>query len=195
MEDDFTPLVDSSWKAPLDFGPSNPLDSLLGKLKRLKVSVKGLERKKICERKQLLLDLNEEITHILLKDFRILSAIDVSRLKDLHDKKGNILAHEVTTQRLKSRVLWLKEGDANTKLFHAYASGRRNSNAIWSLKDINGNLVSDDIALKKMGKKHFSDVFMDDKSTNIADQLKVIRLFLTFTQAEEVNYFLEPITI
>ena len=116
-----------------------------------------------------------------MKDSGILSAADASRLKDLHDKKGSFLAHEVTTQRLKSRVLWLREGDANTKLFHAYASARRNSNAIWSLKDINGNLVSKDIALKKMGKKHFSDVFMDDKSTNIADQLKVIRLFPTLT--------------
>ena len=81
------------------------------------------------------------------------------------------------------------------KLFHAYASTRRNSNAIWSLKDINGNLASKDAALKKMGKKHFSDVFMDDRSTNIADQLRVIRMFPTFTLDEEVNYFLEPITI
>ena len=141
------------------------------------------------------MDFNEEITHILLKEYNIMSAGDASRLEELLDKKGNILAHEVTTQRHKSRVLWLKEGDANTKLFHAYASTRRNSNDIWSLKDINGNLVSDYVSLKKMGKKHFSDVFMDDKSTNIVDQLKVIRLFLTFTRAEEVNCFLEPITI
>ena len=129
----------------------------------------------------MLLDLNEEITHILLKDSKILSIADASRLKDLHDKKGSFLAHEITTQRLKSRVLWLREGDANTKLFHAYASARRNSNSIWFLKDINGNLASKDAALKKMGKKHFSDVFMDDNSTNIVDQLKVIRLFLIFT--------------
>ena len=130
-----------------------------------------------------------------MKDSGILSAADASRLKDLHDKKGIFLAHEVTTQRLKSIVLWLREGDANTKLFHAYALARRNSNAIWSLKDINGNLASEDATLKKMGKKHFSDVFMDDRSTNIVDQLRVIRLFSTFTQDEEVNCFLEPITI
>ena len=36
---------------------------------------------------------------------------------------------------------------------------------------------------------------MDDKSSNIADQLKVIRLFPTFTQEEEVNSFLEPVTL
>ena len=46
-----------------------------------------------------------------------------------------------------------------------------------------------------MGKKHFSDVFMDDRSINIDDQFRFIRLFLTFTQDEEVNCFLEPITI
>ena len=36
---------------------------------------------------------------------------------------------------------------------------------------------------------------MNDKCINISDQLKVIRLFPTFTQVEEVNCFLEPITI
>ena len=78
----------------------------------------------------MLLNINEEITNILLMDFGILTAVNASRMKELQDKKGNLLAHEVTTQRLKRRILWLKEGDANTNFFHAYASARRNSNAI-----------------------------------------------------------------
>ena len=143
----------------------------------------------------MLLDINEEITNIILMDSGILTVVNASRHKYLQDKKRNLMAHEVTTQRLKSKFLWLKEGDANTKLFHAYASAKKNSNAIWSLKDTNGNLVSDDVSLKKLSKQHFSDLFMDDKSLNIANQLKVIRLFPTFTPEEEVNSILEPVTL
>ena len=94
MEDDFTPLVESSRKAPLGFGPSNPLDSLLGKLRQLKGSIKGWERKKNCDRKQLLMDINEEIINILLMDSGILIVVNASRMKEIQDKKGNLLAHE-----------------------------------------------------------------------------------------------------
>ena len=95
-------------------------------------------------------------------------------MKDLQVRKGKYWAHEVTTQRLKSRVLWINEGDANTKFFHAYASARRNSKAIQSLNDKNGNLVSDDASFKQLGKQHFSDLFEDDRETNIANELKVL---------------------
>ena len=36
--------------------------------------------------------------------------------------------------RQRSRVRWIKEGDANTKLFHAIANGRRTKNFIPALK-------------------------------------------------------------
>ena len=113
----------------------------------------------------------------------------------MEGRRNNLLLDKEETWRLKSRATWMESGDDNTKLFHAYASARRNSNSIWFLKYINGNLASEDATLQKTGKKHFSDVFMDDMSTNIGAQLRVIRLFLTFTQDEEVNCFLEPITI
>ena len=130
MEEDFAPLITSSWKAPLASGPTNHLDSFSLKLGRLKGIVKGWERKKKCERKQLILDINDEISNILLMDSGLLTAAYVDKLKGLQDRKGKFWAHEVTTTRLKSQELWINEGDANTKFFHSYASARRNSKAI-----------------------------------------------------------------
>ena len=95
---------------------------------------------------------------------------------------------------MKSRVQWIKEGDANTRFFHSFAYARRNTNAIWSLKDQNRISVSEDMALKQLGKQHFSDLFGDDKSTNIADQLKVVRLFPHMTTDEDIEHFLKPIS-
>ena len=41
---------------------------------------------------------------------------------------------ERTIARQRSRITWLKEGDANTQLFHLVANGRRTMNYISSIK-------------------------------------------------------------
>ena len=48
---------------------------------------------------------------------------------------------------------------------------------IWSLEDHEGNQIEDEMALKEMGKSHFSDIFKDDNSTSLEHQLKVVSLF------------------
>ena len=100
----------------------------------------------------MILDLKYEIDDILQKDFGLLSAENSERLKTLQERKGKYWAHEITSLRLKSRVLWINEGDANTKKFHSFASVRRNTSAIWSLNDSFGNVVSEDVPLKQLGK-------------------------------------------
>ena len=50
------------------------------------------------------------------------------------------------------------------------------------------------MALKKLGKEHFSYLFSDDKSFDIAEQLNVVRLFLHMTTDEDINCFLKPIS-
>ena len=117
----------------------------------------------------------------------VLSAENLERLKTLQERKGKYWAHEITSQRLKSRVLWINKGDANTNFFHSFTSARRNYNAIWSLNDKYGNVVSEDAPLKQLRKEHFSDLFQDDGSTNIYDQLKVITLFPALTEKEDVD--------
>ena len=87
LEDDFSPFFGSSWKAPLAIGHTNPLDSLTGKLGRLKGIIKGWERKKNCERKQFIMDINDEISNMLLMDSRILTADNANKMKELQDKK------------------------------------------------------------------------------------------------------------
>ena len=170
------------------------MDLLTHKLRRLKGSVKEWERTKNLERRQQILDINIGISDLLLDDSGILSVPNKIKWESLQEKKSKYWAHEITTQRLKSRVLWFKEGDENTIFVHSFASTRRNSNAIWSMNDMFGNVVSEDAPLKQLGKQHFSDLFQDDGSTNISDQLKAIRIFPTLTEKEDVDQFLEPIT-
>lgn len=44
--------------------------------------------------------------------------------------------------RQRSKQLWLREGDQNSKLFHAASKNRRKTNKITTLKDVNGNFVN-----------------------------------------------------
>ena len=142
----------------------------------------------------MIIEINEEISSLLLLDFGILSTENSRKLRILLDRQEKFWAHEVTTQRLKSRMLWIKDGDANKTKFHSYALAHRNTNTIWSLLDEEGNLVAEDSTLKRLGEHHFWGLFKDDDSTNLEDQLKVINLFLTLTMEEDVDRFLDLIT-
>ena len=91
-----------------------------------------------------------------------------------------MLSHQILTWKLKSRVDWIQEGDANTKFFHSFTSAKRNHKAIWSLQNPSRENIEDDANLKVLGVQHFSELFSDDGKTNIEAQLKVISLFPSF---------------
>ena len=55
--------------------------------------------------------------------------------------------------------------------------------------------MEDEAHLKHLGELHFSELFKDDGNTSIVDQLKVINLFLSFVQEDEVGIFLSNITL
>lgn len=65
-----------------------------------------------------------------IKDFRSLSEAELSKVSELRQTLSNSLAQEEVYWRQRSRITWLKEGDSNTKFFHAVANGRRNRNFI-----------------------------------------------------------------
>ena len=61
-----------------------------------------------------------------------------TELINLECHRANILAQIESTWRLKSKALWIKEGDSNTR----YASHRRNMNSIWELKTVDDNALT-----------------------------------------------------
>jgi len=64
-----------------------------------------------------------------------------SRIRILEKEKNRLLQQEEARWRLKSRALWMKNGDKNSKFFHKYANARRERNYIWEIKDDYGNLA------------------------------------------------------
>jgi len=69
-----------------------------------------------------------------LEEERGLADVEREQKMDVMGKHNNILKEEEIMWRQRSRVHWLKEGDANSSYFHKIANGRRRVNAIPSLQ-------------------------------------------------------------
>lgn len=59
----------------------------------------------------------------------------------------------------RSKQLWLREGDQNSKYFHASAKVRRKRNHITTLQDSNGREVGLDSGLQEVMEGYFRELF------------------------------------
>ena len=82
--------------------------------------------------------------------------------------------------RLKSRAIWLSSGDENTKLFHAYAKGRKSHNTIWEMNDDRGHKASSFDELSSMGFNHFKSIFSAQQVSSIGEIIKIAGFFPRF---------------
>ncbi|XP_070005472.1 uncharacterized protein [Nicotiana sylvestris] len=61
--------------------------------------------------------------------------------------------------KLKSRVDWLSQGDANTKFFHTITLNRRRRNKILNLTDEVGNQITNPKLIKEATRDYFKNIF------------------------------------
>ncbi len=76
--------------------------------------------------------------------------------------------------RQRSRVLWLKDVDRNTKFFHARAFSRRRKNKISGLRDEYGCWRDDPEELKGIMTRYFSRLFASSSEIDMAEVLEAI---------------------
>jgi hypothetical protein len=96
---------------------------------------------------------------------------------------------------LKSRAIWLKSGDENTKFFQAYAKGRKCSNTIWHLKDQDGNQENTFEGMSRIGKKYFQELFRAENQATIEEVVRMAQYFPRFANDEDNRMLMEEVTI
>jgi hypothetical protein len=79
---------------------------------------------------------------------------------DLSKELERLLLCEEVSWRQKSRALWLREGDKNTKFFHRVANSNRRNNSIESLL-INGSLTSNVPTMKTHIVQFYSHLYSE----------------------------------
>jgi hypothetical protein len=80
--------------------------------------------------------------------------------------------------RQRAKKHWYKDGDKNTKFFHASATARKKANCILSLEDDNGIKVTNSDALCSVAKKFFFDIFQQ-KPSHMTPVIDTIRQTVT----------------
>lgn len=78
---------------------------------------------------------------------------------------------------MRSKALWLKEGDNNTKFFHQFANHRKVINTIWELKNFEGALLNSQDLLLKGGYDFFKSLYFDPNQSSIEDQMRLLSCF------------------
>jgi hypothetical protein len=133
----FYEVVQGAWDKPVNSQDASKV--LLTKIGRTAKALKKWDRKRAQERRLKIDVANEVIFQLdVAQESRSLSAEETSFRKLLKDRLLGWAAIDRIKWRQRSRMIWIKEGDANSKLFHLRANGRRRKNHIPSLNGING---------------------------------------------------------
>ncbi|CAJ2638124.1 unnamed protein product [Trifolium pratense] len=116
-----------------------------------------------------------------LKEFNAWAANpeEITRYKDREKRHGELLQIEEIIWRQRSRAVWLKEGDKNTKFFHGKASQRKKVNNIKKLKDSHGVWWHGEDNVERLLIDYFADIFSTSDPVNVDSTCDVVRGKLT----------------
>lgn len=113
---------------------------------------------------------------------------------ELENQKSQILKDREESIRLRSRAIWLKEGDDNTWFFHNYAKGKKVPNTIWNILTPDGGVADTFNKLSHLGSTHFRNLYKNPPGSNIADIINVAGHFPKFVNEDEAKAIFDPVT-
>lgn len=122
------------------------------------------------------------------------TADDKTHLIELENQKSRILKEREESWRLRSRAIWLKAGDDNTRFFQNFEKGRKVSNTIWNLPLPDGGVVDTFNKLSHLSTSHFTNLFKNPPRSNLADIINVTGHFLRFVNDDEVEVLISLVT-
>ncbi len=141
--EDFCELVPVWWKEQPSKG--NSALTLVAKIRHCRKRIKEWCRNNFYNIFSAKKALTEEIQQLdVLEETSDLTPPLFEKRKLLRNQLSVVLADEEILWKSRSRQQWLREGDGNTKFFHAVANGRRRTNNIHVAVDNGRNLVREE---------------------------------------------------
>ncbi|KAJ9558242.1 hypothetical protein OSB04_012856 [Centaurea solstitialis] len=90
---------------------------------------------------------------------------DVQAFDECRQKLLDVMEKEEVFWKQRAKQFWLKDGDFNTKYFHAVANGRRRKKNIEKLLDDDGRQVTDLEGIQQTVRSYFEQLFAEGSST------------------------------
>jgi hypothetical protein len=90
---------------------------------------------------------------------------NINHFNALKKRMSRLLVKEDAFWRQRAKTHWLREGDLNTRFFHAAATSRRKVNRISSLVDSSGTQYTENSDLCNVARNYFTDIFQRQNST------------------------------
>eukprot|EP00253_Pinus_taeda_P004596 PITA_04596 len=104
----------------------------------------------------------------------------------------HIKREEETKWRVKSRKLWLKEGDKNTTYFHKQATARKTRNNVSAITDGEGSHHSNQESIKRAASLHFKSLLTENQEeADYSELLQYLPKGITQEMNESLNREIE----
>ncbi|KAG6683712.1 hypothetical protein I3842_12G027600 [Carya illinoinensis] len=161
-------VVKNNWESSMR--GDNPINRIQSNLIKCKIKLQdwakslGGSKKRIVQQKRSILqealeankgELNEEI-------------------KRLQGEIDDLLEEEEVRWRQRSKQLWLKEGDRNSRYFHKCATQRRQWNAIRVVGNETGQVARNQEEISSLFQEYYQNLFESSNPRNIEDILRDI---------------------
>ena len=97
---------------------------------------------------------------------------------EVRKELNEMLTREEVMWKQRSRALWIKSGDRNTKFFHAIASQRRRTNKIEGIED-EGAWVDSQEDIERVILNYFTNIYSSNHPTSFEASLGAVRQRVT----------------
>jgi hypothetical protein len=96
----------------------------------------------------------------------------VRKYNEARENLSKVLKQEENYWKQRAKTHWLRDGDANTKFFHAVASTRKKKNNITKLSNDEGDMIQEQSGMCQIAKTYFATLFQqasndDDEVVNL----------------------------
>eukprot|EP00253_Pinus_taeda_P019805 PITA_19805 len=113
----------------------------------------------------------------------------------LDHARGKILKDREEDWRLRSRVIWLQEGDDNTKFYRKYENGRKAINTIWQLSNDQCLTVNTFPQLASLASSHYKKIYRAPTNVNLTEIIQVVQLFPRVVEQEDARELTMEVTL
>ncbi|GKV19346.1 hypothetical protein SLEP1_g29624 [Rubroshorea leprosula] len=163
----------------------------LQKLKRLKEFLKGWNKEVFGNMETQFNNVAEKVERIDLKNEVVeLEGSEVKQRKEGFQQIWDMLRMREAIWKQKSRSVWVKLGDQNTRYFHKVANGRKAQNSIQGIMS-DGHWVEEPVMVKKEVMSYFRKAFQEESW----DRPKPSKIEFKRISEEQSKWLERPFTV